>query len=223
MFIGHFAVGFAAKKITPSTPLPLLVAAAQLVDLVWPLFLLLGIESVAIDPGNTVVTPLDFISYPVTHSLLTAVLWGLGFGGVVYIFRKQAREMWVLAACVASHWILDLLTHRPDLPLVPWGDMKVGLGLWNSLAGTIVLEFGLFAAGVYMYWSALTAHGNKVSWAFWSFAGFLIVMHIGNLFGPPPPSVSMIAVAGNAMWLFVLWAWWSERGLQTPGMQASTA
>jgi len=222
MFIGHFAVGFAAKKISPSTPLPLLVAAAQLVDLVWPLFLLLGIETVAIDPGNTAVTPLDFISYPFTHSLLTAVLWGLGFGGVVYAFRKRLREMWILAACVASHWFLDLLTHRPDLPIVPWSDAKVGLGLWNSLGGTIALEFSIFAAGVYLYWSALRQKGEKVTWVFWSFAGFLVLMHAGNLFGPPPPSVEMIATAGNAMWLFVLWAWWSERASLRKASAAAT-
>ena len=119
--------------------------------------------------------------------------------------------MWVLAACVVSHWVLDLITHRPDLPLTPWGDVKVGFGLWSSMAGTLLLEVGLFTAGVYLYRDALRQQGRTVRLSFWLFAAFLFVMHLGNLFGPPPPSVSMIAIAGNAMWLFVLWAWWSDR------------
>lgn len=211
MFLGHFAVGFAAKKVSPKTPLPLLVAGAQLVDLVWPMFLLLGLETVRIAPGITVVTPLDFTSYPITHSLATSIVWGVLFGGAVYLFRKQLREMWVLAACVVSHWVLDLITHRPDLPLLPWGDLKVGLGLWSSLPGTLIMELGLFGGGLYLYRAALKEQGKRVSLSFWLFAGFLFMMYLGNLFGPPPPSTEMIAIAGNAMWLFVLWAWWSER------------
>ena len=221
MFIGHFAVGFAAKKISPRTPLPLLIAAAQLVDLVWPMFLLLGLETVRIAPDITVVTPLDFTSYPFTHSFLMAILWGIIFGGGVYLFRRQVRELWILAACVVSHWVLDLITHRPDLPLAPWSDAKVGLGLWFSLPGTLILEIGMFAGGLYLYWGALKQTGNKVSIAFWLFAGFLFVMYLSNLFGPPPPSVDMIAIAGNAMWLFVLWAWWSERRMQLPSSAVS--
>ena len=217
MFIGHFAVGFAAKKISPKTPLPLLVAAAQLVDLLWPLFLLLGIETVLIEPENTVVTPLNFTSYPITHSLLMTIVWGLVFGGAVFLVRKRVREIWILAACVVSHWVLDLITHRPDLPIVPWGDIKVGLGLWSSLPATLILEFGLFAGGLYLYRSALTELGERVSRSFWLFSGFLFVMYLSNIFGPPPPSEEMIALAGNAMWLFVLWAWWSERRLGAEG------
>ncbi len=211
MFIGHFGVGFAAKKVAPNTPLPLLIVAAQLVDLLWPAFLLLGFESVRIAPGITDVTPLDFTSYPITHSLLTSIGWGLAFGGAVYAFRRDLREMWVLAGCVVSHWVLDLITHRPDLPLTPWGESKVGFGLWYSMTGTLILEVGIFAAGIYLYRETLQRQGRHVRLSFWLFAAFLLVMHLGNLFGPPPPSEEMIAVAGNAMWLFVLWAWWSER------------
>ena len=214
MFIGHFAVGFAAKKVSPKTPLPLLIAGVQLVDLVWPLFLLLGWESVKIVPGITVVTPLDFISYPITHSLLTSIVWGAVFGGAVYAFRRQLREAVVLGACVISHWVLDFLTHRPDLPLSPWSDVRVGLGLWNSFGATVAVEFGLFIAGLFIYRAVILSLGKRVSLSFWLLAVFLAVMHIGNLLGPPPPSESMIAVAGNAMWLFVLWAWWSERHLR---------
>ena len=84
MFIGHFGVGFAAKKVAVKPSLGTLFLAAQFVDLLWPLLLLLGLERVQIDPGNTVVTPLDFIRYPISHSLLAVIIWGLIFGGIYY-------------------------------------------------------------------------------------------------------------------------------------------
>jgi membrane-bound metal-dependent hydrolase YbcI (DUF457 family) len=211
MFIGHFAVALAAKKAAPKTSLATLIAASQLVDLLWPVFLLLGWEQVRIDVGNTVVTPLDFYNYPITHSLAGAVGWSMLLGSLYYYRRRLSKEALVVALVVFSHWLLDLLTHRPDLPLWNNASMKFGLGLWNSVAGTIIVEFGLFAAGAYLYITSTTAKNNTGTYALISLLVFLVVMHIGNLFGPPPPGVEMIAVAGNAMWLFVLWGWWIER------------
>ena len=211
MFIGHFAVAFAAKKAAPKASLGTLIAAAQLVDLLWPIFLLLGWEHVRVDIGNTVVTPLDFYDYPITHSLIGAMCWSLLFGGLYYFRRKLPRESAIVALVVFSHWLLDLLTHRPDLPLMNNGSMKFGLGLWNSFAGTMIVEFGLFALGVFIYFSATTAKNKTGTYALISLLAFLAVMHLGNLFGPPPPNVEMIAVAGNAMWLFVLWGWWIDK------------
>lgn len=211
MFIGHFAVALAAKKAAPKTSLATLIAASQLVDLLWPLLLLLGLEHVRIDPGNTVMTPLDFYNYPITHSLVGAVGWSLLFGGIYYFRRQLRREAMVVSLVVFSHWILDLLTHRPDLPLFTSDTMKFGMGLWNSAAGTIVVEFALFAVGAYIYFSSTTAKNKIGFYAPVSLLVFLVVMHLGNIFGPPPPSEAMIAIAGNAMWLFVLWGWWIEK------------
>jgi membrane-bound metal-dependent hydrolase YbcI (DUF457 family) len=215
MFIGHFAVALAAKKAAPKTSLATLIAAAQLVDLLWPLFLLLGWEQVRIEIGNTAVTPLDFYDYPITHSLAGALGWSLLFGGMYYLRRRLSREAFVVGLVVFSHWLLDLVTHRPDLPLLGNGSMKFGLGLWNSLPGTIIVEFSLFAAGIYLYYSATKASNTAGKYSIASLLIFLAVMHLGNLFGPPPPGVEMIAVAGNAMWLFVLWGWWIERNRTT--------
>ena len=128
MFIGHFGVGFGAKAAAPRVSLGTLLLAAQFLDLLWPIFLLLGIESVRIDPGNTAVTPLDFVSYPLTHSLLTGVGWGGLLGGAYALHRRWLRGAVVVAATVVSHWVLDWVSHRPDLPLIPGGN-KVGLGL----------------------------------------------------------------------------------------------
>lgn len=218
MFIGHFAVALAAKKAAPKASLGTLIAAAQLVDLAWPLFLLAGLENVRIDPGNTAVTPLDFYDYPFTHSLAGALVWSALFGGLYFLRRKLPREAAVLGLVVFSHWLLDLLTHRPDLPLLTNDSVKMGLGLWNSLPGTIAVEFGLFAAGIYLYIKTTAPKNRTGVWSLIGLLVFLTVMHLGNLFGPPPPAVEMIAVAGNAMWLFVLWGWWIDRnrGVKEP-------
>src|SRR5689334_8578475 len=132
MFIGHFAIGLASKQLAPRASLGWLVAASEFVDLLWPVFLFAGWERVRIDPGNTAFTPLAFDHYPYTHSLLMCVLWGL-FLGWIYVKRSNdLRGAVVIAAGVASHWLLDWITHRPDLPLYP-GSPKFGLRLWNSL------------------------------------------------------------------------------------------
>lgn len=211
MFIGHFAVALAAKKAAPKTNLATLIAASQLVDLLWPVFLLLGWEHARIEPGNTVVTPLDFYDYPITHSLAGALGWSLLFAGLYYMRRKLTKEAVVVGLVVFSHWILDLLTHRPDLPLLGNDSMKFGLGLWNSFAGTMLVEFGLFGIGAFIYLKATKANNRTGTIALVSLLVFLVVMHLGNLFGPPPPEIGMVAIAGNAMWLFVLWGWWIDK------------
>lgn len=217
MFIGHFAIALAAKKAAPRANLATLFAASQLVDLLWPIFLLLGLEHARIAVGDTVVTPMDFYDYPITHSLIGALGWSVLFGALYYFRRKLSKESIVVAAVVFSHWILDLITHRPDLPLLGNNSVKFGLGLWNSFVGTVVVEFGLFAAGTYLYYSATAAKNKTGTYTLIGLLTFLVIMHLANLFGPPPPNIEMIAVAGNAMWLFVLWAWWIERNRNTIG------
>ncbi len=211
MFIGHFAVALAAKKAAPKTSLATLFAAAQFVDLLWPIFLLFGLEHVRIDPGNTAMTPLDFYDYPITHSLVGAIGWSVLFGAAYYFRRKLLRETVIVGLLVFSHWILDLITHRPDLPLLGNDSMKFGMGMWNSLAVTVVVESLMFIGGVWLYKSSTQPKNKTGTYAFIGLVLFIALIHIGNIFGPPPPSVQMIAVAGNASWLFVLWAWWVDK------------
>src|SRR5213593_928758 len=150
MFVGHFALGFAAKRLTPRVSLATLFAAAQLADLLWPILVLVGVERVRIDPGNTAMTPLDFVSYPYSHSLATLVVWALVFAFVATRGRPTSIAVCTLAALVVSHWVLDVVTHRPDMPLYPGGP-KLGLGLWNSVAATVLVETAMFAIGVWIY------------------------------------------------------------------------
>jgi membrane-bound metal-dependent hydrolase YbcI (DUF457 family) len=211
MFIGHFAVGLAAKKFAPKTNLATYFLAVQFLDLLWPPFLLLGLERVEIEQGNTAVTPLKFISYPYSHSLLMTIVWATLVGGLYFLFRKEKREAIVLWIAVLSHWVLDVITHRPDLPLTTSNTSFLGFGLWNSVVATIILEGFLFASGIYLYIRTTKSKNKKGTIAFWSLIIFLVIMYAMNLFGPPPPSTDAIAWAGLSMWLFVLWSWWIER------------
>jgi hypothetical protein len=188
-----------------------LFLASQFIDLIWPTLLLLGVERVAIVPGVTRVTPLDFTHYPVSHSLLAVAGWGVLFGLVYFLIRRYSVGAWICGIALISHWLLDLLTHRPDLPLAPGAGMKVGLGLWNSLPATLVVEFLVFGTGAWFYLRCTRAVGRKGSIGLWTLLGFLVLVHLANLFGPPPPSVPAIAWSGQAQWLIVLWGYWVDR------------
>lgn len=211
MFIGHFGVAMAAKRAAPNASLGLLFLAAQLVDLLWPVFLLLGLEHVRIEQGNTLVTPLDFHDYPISHSLVGFVFWSLMLAGITFGFTKQIRMAVVGGLLVMSHWLLDFVTHRPDLPLAPGVDIKVGLGLWNSLWGTMVIEGVVFGIGALVYAGATKPVTKIGSVSFWLLILFLIVVWLANLLGPPPPDEMTIAIAGNATWLIVLWGFWADK------------
>jgi membrane-bound metal-dependent hydrolase YbcI (DUF457 family) len=221
MFIGHFGVGFALKRVAPRTSLGVLIAAPQVLDLLWPWFLLLGWERVRIDPGNTAVTPLAFDSYPISHSLLMAAVWGLALALLYIQFGKangtgagatyRRRVAVWLAIAVVSHWVFDWITHRPDMPIVPWSDTKVGLGLWNSVPGTVIVEAVIYAAGVWIYARTTRARDRMGAINFWIYVVVLAAIYAGNLLGPPPPDPRSLALVAIGLWLFPLWAAWVDR------------
>jgi membrane-bound metal-dependent hydrolase YbcI (DUF457 family) len=211
MFLGHFALGLAAKKLTPYTSLGTLVVAVQLLDLIWPTFLLLGIERVRVDPGNTAVTPLAFDHYPWTHSLALSVVWAAAFAALYAFFRRYPRGALVAGLGVVSHWVLDFVSHRPDLPLAPGLTGRFGLGLWHSVPLTVAVEASLFACGVWLYARSTEPSDRLGTWALAGFAIALPIIYAASLFGPPPPSARAVAIAGQAQWLLVLWALWIDR------------
>jgi hypothetical protein len=205
MFIGHAALALAAKPLAPRANLGVALAATYWLDLVWPVLVLLGIERVEVDPGNTAFTPLDFVHYPWTHSLAAALAWSALFG--IACWKLGRRAALVMGLLVFSHWALDALSHRPDLPLWPGSDTMIGLGLWNSVAGTLLVESALFAGGVAIY----LRHSAKAALAFWFLIAFFVVAYLGAAFGPPPPSASAVAASALALWLLPVWGWWIER------------
>jgi membrane-bound metal-dependent hydrolase YbcI (DUF457 family) len=210
MFVGHFAIALGAKRAAPRVPLGLLVGATIGLDLLWPAFLLAGVESVRIDPGNTAFTPLAFDSYPWSHSLVMALVWGALLALVAFPRLKSAGAALLLGAVVVSHWVLDYVTHRPDMPVWPGGPEQ-GLGLWNSVPGTLIVEGMLFAAAIYLYTTAFPARDKTGTWAFWSVIALMTLIWLSSPWSPPPPSVRAIAIVGLAMWLFPLWGSWVDR------------
>ena len=209
MFVGHNAVGFASKRAAPRVSLGLLMAAPMLLDLIWPILLLAGVEHMRIDPENTRFTPLDFYDYPWSHSLLMACVWGLLFGGAYFIRTRDRRAGVILFLGVVSHWLFDFFTHGPDMPLWPGGP-KVGLGLWNFPAATIVVESLLFIGGLALYVRATRPRDRVGSLGFAAFVLFLVLIYIGNIVGPPPPNVAAVAWLALSAWLLPLWAWWFD-------------
>ncbi len=151
MFVGHFAVGFASKRFAPKASLAVLIAAPLFLDILWPVFILTGIEHVRIVPGITQVTPLDLYDYPWSHSLLMALVWSGVFAGGYFALRRDRTASLVIAFGVFSHWILDFVSHRPDMPLFPGGSARVGLGLWMSLPATLAVEGAMFLGAVALY------------------------------------------------------------------------
>jgi len=215
MFIGHFAVGFAAKKYAPRTSLALLLAAPMFADILWPPFLLLGWEHVRIDPGNTRFTPLDLYDYPWSHSLLMDVVWASALAVIYYLCTKYTPGTVAIWIGVVSHWVLDWITHRPDMPLYPGGGPRLGLGLWNSIPATLVIEASMFAIGVWLYADTTRARDRIGRYAFAAYVGLLLLIYIGDRFSPPPPSVADIAWPGLiAGVILLLWAWWFDRHRQ---------
>lgn len=211
MFIGHFAVAMAAKKVAPKVSLGTMILSTSFIDLLWPLFLILGIEHVRVEPGITVVTPLDFFDYPISHSLAAVAGWSVLVGCVYWLVRKDRLGALVVGFGVLSHWILDVLVHRPDLPLAPGVESRVGLGIWNSLPATLVVEGGLFAAGILLYTRTTRANNHTGRISFWSLVAFLVVVYLANIFGPPPPASDALGYVGLSMWLFVAWGYWIDR------------
>jgi hypothetical protein len=210
MFIAHFGVGFGAKSIAPKVSLGTLFLAAQFIDLLWPTLLLLGLEQVRIAPGATVVTPLVFESYPISHSLIAVIGWALLLGVGHYLLRRDTRTSLVLATLVISHWLLDLIVHQPDLPLYPGSATLAGLNAWSSLPLTLLLEGSVFAVGVWLYARSTTAADATGRWGFCGLVAFLLLTYAANLFGAPPPNETAIAWAGHAQWLLVLWGYWID-------------
>jgi len=215
MILGHYGVALAAKRVSKRTSLGTLIFAAQWADLLWPVLLIAGVEHVAVEPGRMAANPLDFVSYPYSHSLLMLVVWGALFGGIYYGWRRDARGAGIVAALVVSHWVLDLVVHGPDLPLWPGSPMHLGLGLWNSIVGTLAVEFGIFIVGIVVYARTTRARDRIGSWGLWAMLAVLVLVLLSGFAGPPPANPQAIGYAALGLWLFVPWGAWVDRHRET--------
>jgi len=221
MFIGHFAMGLGAKRFAPGVSLGVLLLACQLADLIWPNLVLLGIETLSIEPGITVMTPLNFSSYPFSHSLLALVIWATIFAALYLVLsRSGTRAAIVIAALVFSHWVLDALSHRPDMPIGFGDTAKVGMGLWNYPLIAVPVELLLFGIGVWLYSRCTRPLNRRGSIGLWVLVVFLLAIYLANIIGPPPPSTAAVAWSAQAMWLIVAWGFWVDRNRSGNGSAA---
>lgn len=201
MFVGHYSCSFAAKRLAPTLPIWLLFLAVQFLDVIWSLLVFLGIEKVRIVPGITATNPLDLYYMPYTHGLPAALLWAV-VGALLYGLasgHRARRALLILGLAVFSHWLLDFVVHRPDLPLYD-NTAKVGLGLWNHRALAFALEAGLLFAGMALYLRTGAPHPAATI----AFGVVMLAVQAYIFFGPPP--VSGPAVAVTALASYVLFA-----------------
>lgn len=210
MVIGHFGFGLGAKKYAPKVSLGLLFMAVQWADLLWPVLLLLGVEHVGLQPGNTKF-PFDFMDYPITHSLLMSIVWGFCFGFLYWLVKKDVRGALILGICVVSHWALDLIVHQPDLPIFPGNSPKLGLGLWNWPMLTAFIEGVLFIVGTIFYLQTTKAKNAAGKWGFWLLMILLVLGHVAGKFSPMPTSVNAIGWAAQYQWIYILLGFWVDR------------
>lgn len=208
MFLGHYAVAFAAKRAAPATSLGTLFLASVFIDLLWPVLLLAGIERARIDPALRGIGPLVFEHYPISHSLLMVGLWAALLGVACLLAARDRRGALIVAALVMSHWLLDAIVHRPDLALIPGGTARIGLGLWNAPLASAIAELGLFCGGVLLY---VRATPGQKRWPLAVLCVLLLAIFAGDLLGPPPPSMAAVAWVGLAQWLLVAAGWWLDR------------
>ncbi len=223
MFIGHFAAALVAKKAAPSVSLGLLFAAAQWLDLLWPALLLADVEQAEVTQAPDAPIPLRFTFYPFSHSLLAVLGWAVLAGALAGWWSRSRRVALVIAVLVASHWLLDLLVHVPDLPLAFSGGPHFGMGLWHWPLLALALELGSFLLGVVVYRSVMARQGGGRPWVFAALAAFLVVIQFANTFGPPPPGIAPVAWSGMAIWLLVAWGWWADGGTARGGRDPSRA
>jgi len=211
MFIGHYALGFAAKRATPRTSLGTLFVAPTFADLLWPIFLLLGVEHAHMVPGANPFLTLWLDDYPYSHSLFALIVWGVLLGYLYKAKTGDKRAALVIGLLVVSHWVLDFVTHRPDIQLYP-GGAKLGLGLWNSPAATVIVESVMLIAGVAIYLRATRARDSIGRWGLWGLVVLLAGSYLSTLFMPAPTDMRALAIGGIIFeGLFVLIAWWVDR------------
>jgi hypothetical protein len=200
MFLGHYGLALAIKRAEPKISLGTLFVAAQLADLLWGVFLLLGWEHVRILADDNPLLRLQFYDYPISHSLVAALAWGLAAAALYYSWpTRDTTRHWqaaaLVGAAVASHWVLDLIVHVRDLPLAGDDSPKVGLGLWRHVGASVALELLVLGVGTAVYVARRSRRHPVRPFRL----GFIVLLLVGtyaaSLIASPPPSVAVIGVS----------------------------
>ena len=213
MLVGHIAAGFIGNRLAPRTSLGTVVMASLAADLLWGALLLAGIELVEFRAGHTTQDSLLASQISFSHSLVMDALWASVFAAMYFAIRNRRRGAWVLFAAVLSHWLLDFVSHRPDMPLVPGVHAYFGLRLWDSVAATIVVEGGLWMVAVLIYVRTTSPRRAAGAMAFWGGVLLFTAVWWNNVAGPPPPA-NVRGLGFSSLLFFGLvtaWAYWIDR------------
>ena len=219
MFVGHLAVALVAKRATPTVNLGWLMAGVTALDLVWPVFVLAGIEHVRVVQGATAFTPLIFDSYPWSHSLVMAAVWGLALVAVAR-WRRVMAPARLLIGLVVSHWVLDFASHAPDMPLWPGPSPRFGLGLWDSIPLTLLIEGALWIAAIVIFLKGRPGR-KQGRVAFWSLVAISSLMWATSPWSPPPPNSRALGWFALIGWIIVPWAALADRPQGVPSRRDS--
>jgi hypothetical protein len=220
MFVGHYGPAFAAKPASGPIPLWLLFVAVQFMDVVWSLLVFLGVEKLRIVPGFTAMNPLDLYYMPYTHGLLGSLVLAALLGGVSeYFIPQKGRTFLIVGLCVFSHWLLDLVVHVPDMPLI--GDrMKVGFGLWHWRDISLAAEFVTLFAGLWVLLRYAPVEDRNANIRLWALAGWLVIAQLFGTFGPQPATPQIAAaMALGGYTVFALFAWQVDRARSRPAAE----
>jgi hypothetical protein len=182
------------------------MAGVTALDLVWPILVLADIERVRIVPGATAFTPFVFDYYPWSHSLVMSALWGLALAGVARWRGIRSSASWLLVGLVMSHWVLDFVSHAADMPLWPGPSPHLGLGLWNSVPLTLMIEGALWCAGIAVYLRVRPPQRWKSGLSFWSLVAITTVMWAAGPWSPPPPTPKALGWFALIGWTIIPWA-----------------
>lgn len=211
MLVGHFGVSLAAKRLAPKASLGILVLASLVPDLLAWAFFLAGIEHARIHPGITRTNSLEMYDIAISHSLATAAIWGALMATAYFLWRRYSRASWVIFALVLSHWLLDFLSHRPDMPLAPGMHHYFGLGLYNSPLGILLVEGLIWLAGIIVYARSTRARKHAGVWLFWGAVFLLTALWLGTLGGSPPPDLRRAGISSLIFFsIVVLWAYFVD-------------
>lgn len=217
MFAGHYGVAFALKRAEPRVSLGTLFLAVQLVDILWGGALLLGWEHARVVPGYLAASPLEFLDYPITHSLLAGLAWGAAAALVYYSLpttnvSHHGRAAAIVGLAVLSHWPLDVLMHAPDLPLAGNGSTRLGFGLWKSVPLTIAIELAVLAAGVVLY---VTRHSRRHPVRPGRLAvvlAVIVAVFLASFLGAPPSNIHIVGIGAIAIGVVMTaLGWWADR------------
>jgi len=211
MLVGHLAAGMAAARIAPEVSFGTTLLASMLPDLLWCVFLLAGVEHAEYQAGRGAAQYLKALDIPWSHSLLMDIVWAALLAAAYYARRRYPRGAWVLFATVLSHWLLDFASNR-DMPLAPGVSRHFGLGLWQSIPATLILEGGFWLLAIVLYVGATRARSRAGTYGFWIAAALLTERWYANIAGPPPPNLHAAAIGGFIFFsLVIAWAYWMNR------------